>query len=475
MKRTAPKANEQLAFGFFPVSLLVTALRTTALLLSGILPILFFIAGYFLVQYLWKAGDSALKVATLGEKVIDRGVRGVDASVDKTESVVVLLVQNSLLSYLWDQVEAVVNEAPATPIAPVAPVIVQPPILLEMAWHPAIFWCGIVFASLLGVLCSIQLHRYIHGQLDAHPLPQPIPHSLAGGEPLRGRSRLRDPPPSSALASALTLASMGSEPIAYEEADMPRVGRDGGPDHTAVISQEELLPKSPAIFTFLGMPGSGKSYMIKSFLFYYKDYFKAGVVITGAKQNGDFRGLIDDEDIWDGWDVERFTQWWTDNKEYQNQQRALEEAKKPFRLLPPNFIVFDDLALGGVSAPKVFEDFIKTFRHTNTYVFYSTQAVTKGVSSAVQECTNYAFLFRGATAKSSLVTYNTFGNRMFQPHGGVALKSWKPAEFQAEWNKILTKSRHVLVMIQRRDSIPFYRTFVASPFEAGFRMRFFRR
>jgi hypothetical protein len=232
----------------------------------------------------------------------------------------------------------------------------------------------------------------------------------------------------------------------------------------------------PECYTILGSQGSGKSYALKSLLFMARHFFTSGLVITGAKYNDDFRDIIEDCDIWDGWDEETFTLWLKVREEYQAKQHQLlaenrltADGKKP-QLLRPSFIVFDDLkgVLTSQKIPAIFDKFLAQYRHLNCWVFFAVQTITRGLPQPVADATHYALMYDTGSSTGQERLYSTFGSRLVGAQGHKA--GWSKKEFLKHYSEATGKKNHCLLLKAPRGQDSCFRTFKADGFPPGFSM-----
>ena len=461
----------QLAYGLIPVNLIVELLRPTTYVLGLLLPLLI---GYFvypiLVAY-FHVSQPTLRLTS--ESSVEAEV-AIDTGFDVWRTI----TRNNLLSVLWSQTKEMTK-----------PVIIE--IQAPHTFHSAIgmffstystYFAGLVCVALCGLVlfAGMWVQQRIMLDLDANRHAILHQSDRPARSPSRARSRLNDVQGAQALTVMSTSTSYStsssSPPVIHSPSsspdEMPSMGDNL--DHTTVVDQKELFRNTPEIYAFVGTQGSGKSYAMKSFLFQLKDFFKSGLVITGSKHNHDFAGLVPDDKIWDGWDVENFTIWYEKYKDHQSRQRELQDAGKPFKLIPPHFILFDDLKgqLDSIKEASIFQQFIANFRHINVWVFFGVQTIIKGTPGSIQTSANYAFLFDcGPGRKVNTSLYEAFGCAEFMKNG--ALKSWEQKEFTFHHSTARLKERHCLMMIRHKGELPH---FTAGPFpQEGFAMSFYRR
>ena len=153
----------------------------------------------------------------------------------------------------------------------------------------------------------------------------------------------------------------------------------------ATISPQQPTTTSSVgnILIFVGKPKSGKSFAIKSLLYHYQGYFRFGKCITGTAFLGDY-DYIGKENVVDGYD----------EKQLEEYILSLRRRREGGELIPPNFIIMDDL-MGKISIyTPFFTNWIASYRHTNTTIFMSGQALTRTTPTFMRSCADYAFMFR---------------------------------------------------------------------------------
>ena len=162
-----------------------------------------------------------------------------------------------------------------------------------------------------------------------------------------------------------------------------------------------IPPLQPLIITVIGKPSSGKTYFIRSLIYYYmkQKYFKFGLVFTRTKFNGDYN-FLQDEFIKEDYDEEYL-------KKYIEKLRNY-KRKKGF--VPPSFLILDDM-LGQLSVYNSFwTSLISCFRHYNLTLIFSSQSITsKLTSTLLRECVNLSFCYRSVFKNTIVSLYESFG------------------------------------------------------------------
>ena len=169
------------------------------------------------------------------------------------------------------------------------------------------------------------------------------------------------------------------------------------------------LPTKPAIFTMTGQPKSGKSYMMKYIMFLYcqMGYFSGGgLVFTPTKFNGDYNFLPDRAVIprYSGEHLEAHIE---------NLRRLTETGRAENGAdwsLKPNFVILDD-CLGLLKESEWFNNWISTYRHTNTSIFIMSQylASRQSVNTLLRNCTTFALMWPSISKNNLQAMYNAYG------------------------------------------------------------------
>lgn len=190
-----------------------------------------------------------------------------------------------------------------------------------------------------------------------------------------------------------------------------KIDDDGKGERKSEMDDNFDLPvDKPKIFLFVGKPASGKSFAMKSILYDYlkTGFFKFGYAFVATKFNHDYDFLPD--------------KLVNENYSDQNLQKYINHLKKHLethRTIPPNFLILDDL-LGKINFydPGI-QHFLSTFRHTNTYIFLSSQYLGAGSSTALREYANYVFMWKSQSFNSIDMLYNSFGKFANSNHGKI--------------------------------------------------------
>jgi len=182
---------------------------------------------------------------------------------------------------------------------------------------------------------------------------------------------------------------------------------------------------------FIGSSRSGKSYLLKfgltQLLEEKKNGLKFGLVFTATKHTGAYDWLPDHAVV-NGFNpviLKNYLKW-----------LLATQKKKKQKVIPNNFIVFDDIVNSLQQKEKWFEEFLSTYRHYNITLFVTTQFINK-CAPLFREQAEYAYIFQLHIAKAIEATYDSYGS-LFE-----TVKKWKAfpvASTSAEhtalvWNK----------------------------------------
>jgi hypothetical protein len=110
--------------------------------------------------------------------------------------------------------------------------------------------------------------------------------------------------------------------------------------------------------------------------------------------------------------------------------------------MPPNFIIYDDL-LGLLEKSRTMTNWFSVFRHTNTYIFLTSQYLNSQASSTlVRTQAKFIYAFRDRSTRTRKALYEWFGSLV---------------ETQEEFNKLFeqaTAEKHrALIIITGQDSL----------------------
>lgn len=197
-----------------------------------------------------------------------------------------------------------------------------------------------------------------------------------------------------------------------------------------------VLPTKPAIFLFVGKPGSGKSTAIRSIMYQYAKagYFKSGICFCPSL-NEDYDFLEDKRIV----------------REYSNEKLAAYiqalhkkrvEKKEP---LEPNFLILDDcMGLLNHDIP-IINNFWSRFRHYNTTVILAVQYIAGhgSTNTAFREFITAAFIWQTNTKRALVNNYNTFGQKMENQH-----------QFNKTLDEITSKKYRCMVYIPNPKDYP---------------------
>jgi hypothetical protein len=156
------------------------------------------------------------------------------------------------------------------------------------------------------------------------------------------------------------------------------------------------------LFVLVGKSGKGKSYFVRYLLTdrLSRGIWKFGLVFTRTKFNDDY-SFLPDKRVLEGYDENIL-------RKYINNLRSIRKEKGK---IEPNFIVFDDLQGILNNSTNYFNNFLSTFRHTNTNILVCNQylAGKNAVSTLAREQTNYAILFQSRTRRTLENLYESYG------------------------------------------------------------------
>lgn len=188
---------------------------------------------------------------------------------------------------------------------------------------------------------------------------------------------------------------------------------------------EFSLPVNPParIFTLTGLPGAGKSHMLKYLMYCYAklDFFSNIVVFCPtASVTGDYDWLQIPGAVHEKWDETYLISYMNFLKE---KRRALRQKTGNLKaMLQPNAIIIDD-CIGLMTSQKKkrqaagndeewsFENFVSTLRHTSTYLFILSQyiAAKNNVSTTLRNNTNFALMWKQPMERSVEALYEAYG------------------------------------------------------------------
>lgn len=155
----------------------------------------------------------------------------------------------------------------------------------------------------------------------------------------------------------------------------------------------------------------GKSYRGKSYLLKYliadrlnRGKFKFGLVFTTTKFNHDY-DFIPSNRVVEGYREDILQKYFNN----------LKKIKKEEDVVPPNFIIFDDLVGVLANETSFFNSFITTCRHLNISVFIAVQYLTgkNAISTTMRQQTTHAIMFHSKMKNTTENLYNSYG-QMFE-------------------------------------------------------------
>jgi ABC-type dipeptide/oligopeptide/nickel transport system ATPase component len=175
----------------------------------------------------------------------------------------------------------------------------------------------------------------------------------------------------------------------------------------------------PQIITLVGNPRSGKSTLLKSILYryaYQEKFFKSGLIFCPS-DDGDLEEWIDEKYVITTYTEESLLGYIDKLRKKQHEKRKeLEKAgRKKKYILPPNFLVLDDLSQGMINwySPGI-ANWLSRFRKTNTWVFITSQYLNQGSSTALREYTSIFAFFAQKTTNALNGAYRATGGAMFE-------------------------------------------------------------
>lgn len=180
--------------------------------------------------------------------------------------------------------------------------------------------------------------------------------------------------------------------------------------------------KRPKVFLVAGAPARGKTYLTRYFLQQF--IFNKTVPRAERLQFGAVYGHPSSIEEYD-WLPPQCTHEVMESKEIDSkmggylkylvaENKRLNEKKgrvgrRHEVLLPPNFLVLDDIVGVLNSQSKTFNRFITTFRKTNTTVFICVQYINSNISTTVRQCIEYAIWFDFDNKKTIGALCDAFG------------------------------------------------------------------
>lgn len=172
------------------------------------------------------------------------------------------------------------------------------------------------------------------------------------------------------------------------------------------------LPTDPAIMVFVGSCAAGKSYMLRYCMYLWSQmhHFGFGLCFCPTSFNGDL-SFLPKRAVKEEYNEEYLEAY------IKNLRQKTEEGKEKNGRdwqLKPNFVIFDD-CLSLLVGSKFFNNWVSTFRHTNTSILILTQymAASRSVSTLLRNCTNYAFMWPQSLENSLEAMHSAYG-QMFK-------------------------------------------------------------
>lgn len=175
------------------------------------------------------------------------------------------------------------------------------------------------------------------------------------------------------------------------------------PNASPIDLDDVYTNRKASLTIFMGKSKSGKTYalcwLIKR-LTYELKHFKFGAVFCSTSFNGTY-DFIDKRYRFGSFDEEK-------HKRYTQKLQEMKEQMGDN--MPPNFIIYDDL-LGELARSKHVDNWMSTFRHTNTYIFLANQYLASQTSSTlVRNQTDIGFFFPEKKQRSRKQIYEWFGS-----------------------------------------------------------------
>lgn len=210
---------------------------------------------------------------------------------------------------------------------------------------------------------------------------------------------------------------MSSDEEAEQVMDVPKDSKDDrkrgkrsveDEDETEIKEGGFDLPVKPSIMIFCGSCAAGKSYMLRYMMYHYAKmrFFGFGLAFCPTSFNGDMAWLPE-RAVKEEYSEEYLEQYITNLRQKTKEGKAKHGAEWE---LKPNFVIFDD-CLSLLVGSKFFNNWVSTFRHTNTYPIILTQymAASRSVSTLLRNCTNYAFLWPQSLENSLKAMHSAYG------------------------------------------------------------------
>lgn len=155
----------------------------------------------------------------------------------------------------------------------------------------------------------------------------------------------------------------------------------------------------PSVIIIAGKPGSGKSHVIRYFMYNNRKNFDFGIVMCKTNFNNSYE-YLPEKYVHSNYNDEKI-------RKLMNLQSSLIKEG----IHKKAFIIFDD-CLTSEFNNQTFTDLITQHRHYNITCIISTQYIYK-INPTIRECANYAIVFRQSTRKSVEAIYQTFGQMFY--------------------------------------------------------------
>lgn len=216
---------------------------------------------------------------------------------------------------------------------------------------------------------------------------------------------------------------------------------------------------SAQIILFLGKPKSGKTYAIKSIMHQFNNFFSFGLLFTGTAFTGDFEYLGRNCKVYDGWDEKSL------EKHIKGLRKEAEEKKQRDKkyLMDPNYVIIDDL-FGLINhKSSFFMNWITTFRHTNTWIFFTAQTLHNGTSPTLCKCMNYVFMFNSANHSEIEILFKNFCGTFERKQ-----------DFKRCFNQVTSSPPNTALLYDSsgKSETEYFKSFRASVIESNFIMNY---
>ena len=206
-----------------------------------------------------------------------------------------------------------------------------------------------------------------------------------------------------------------------------------------VVKYRLEITKEPNIYLLMGVCRSGKSVLLRRLIYDFmsgdKPFYGFGLVICPTYFNGGFKFMKNQDLVWKEFNLDRF-------KEYVQKMRDFCDEHGSDKM-PQNFIIWDD-CLGAVNWQDGWmQNFISTYRHTNTSLYITAQQlVNNGSSTLLRENISYGFAFGTSRLTSIKQIYDCLGGQ-FE----------KEKEFRVAFKEATKDPYHCLAFVNGKKCI----------------------